>query len=38
MEEYGTSDDVANMALFLASDKAKYVTGQLINVDGGMLM
>ena len=38
MEEYGTSDDVANMALFLASDKAKYVTGQVINVDGGMLM
>lgn len=38
MGEYGTSDDVANMALFLASNKAKYVTGQVINVDGGMLM
>jgi len=38
MGKYGTPDDVANMVLFLASDKAKYLTGQVINVDGGMLM
>lgn len=34
----GAAEDVANMAYFLASDEAKYVTGQVINVDGGMVM
>lgn len=34
----GEAQDVANMAHFLASDQAKYVTGQVINVDGGMVM
>jgi 3-oxoacyl-[acyl-carrier protein] reductase len=33
----GTPDDVANIALFLASDLSSYVTGQIINVCGGML-
>ena len=33
----GTPDDVANTALFLASDLSSYVTGQVINVCGGML-
>ncbi|MEM7162320.1 MAG: 3-oxoacyl-[acyl-carrier-protein] reductase [Bacteroidota bacterium] len=33
----GTPEDVANLALFLASDMSAYVTGQVINVDGGML-
>ncbi|GAB5538948.1 MAG: 3-oxoacyl-[acyl-carrier-protein] reductase [Salibacteraceae bacterium] len=33
----GTADDVANLALFLASDMSAYITGQVINVDGGML-
>jgi 3-oxoacyl-[acyl-carrier protein] reductase len=33
----GTSDDVANLALFLASDMSGYITGQVINVCGGML-
>lgn len=32
----GTPDDVANIALFLASDLSSYVTGQTINVCGGM--
>lgn len=32
----GTGDDVANAVLFLASDMAGYVTGQVITVDGGM--
>ena len=33
----GTTEDVANVCLFLASDLSAYVTGQVINVDGGML-
>lgn len=33
----GNSDDVANLALFLASDMSAYITGQCINVCGGML-
>ena len=34
----GEVEDIANMALFLLSDAASYVTGQVINVDGGMLV
>lgn len=34
----GTPDDIANVLLFLASDAAGYVTGQTINIDGGMFM
>lgn len=33
----GTTEDVANLTLFLASDMSAYITGQTINVDGGML-
>lgn len=33
----GTAEDVANVCVFLASDLSAYVTGQTINVDGGML-
>jgi 3-oxoacyl-[acyl-carrier protein] reductase len=33
----GTTDDIANTTLFLASDMSAYVTGQVINVCGGML-
>jgi 3-oxoacyl-[acyl-carrier protein] reductase len=38
MNLYGTPDDVANAVLFLVSDLAKYITGQVVNVDGGMVM
>jgi meso-butanediol dehydrogenase/(S,S)-butanediol dehydrogenase/diacetyl reductase len=34
----GTTDDVANLLLFLGSDEASYITGQTINIDGGMFM
>lgn len=34
----GTPDEVAGVCLFLASDAAAYITGQVIRVDGGMLM
>lgn len=33
----GTPEDIANVCVFLASDLSSYVTGQTINVDGGML-
>ena len=34
----GTTDDVANVALFLASDLSSYVSGQVLHCDGGMNM
>ena len=33
----GSPEDVANACLFLASDMSAYITGQVLNVDGGML-
>ena len=38
LKSLGEAEDVANVAYFLASDAAKYITGQVINVDGGMVM
>lgn len=38
MGRIGTPDEVASVALFLASDLSRYVTGQVIGVDGGMLI
>jgi len=34
----GSPDEVADMALFLASDASSYVTGQALNICGGQLM
>ncbi len=34
----GTAEDVANVVKFLASSDSSYITGQVINIDGGMLM
>lgn len=38
MKRAGSANDVANTALFLASDLSAYVTGQIIGVDGGMII
>jgi len=38
LAKFGTVTDVANLALFLASDDSSYITGQVIQVDGGMVM
>ncbi len=35
---FGETEDVANVVAFLASDLAKYVTGQVIHIDGGLVM
>lgn len=34
---YGDPEDIANLVAFLVSDKARFITGQAINVDGGMV-
>jgi len=34
---HGDPEDIANLVAFLASDRAKFITGQAINVDGGMV-
>ena len=38
MGAFGTAEDVAEAVAFLASDSARYITGQTIHVDGGMAM
>ena len=38
LKRTGTVNDVANVIKFLASDDSSYITGQVINIDGGMLM
>lgn len=38
LRRMGNSQDVANVVKFLADEESSYITGQVINVDGGMLM
>jgi 3-oxoacyl-[acyl-carrier protein] reductase len=38
MGKFGAADDIASAALFLASPAARYITGQVLTVDGGMVM
>lgn len=38
LNKFGSVEDIANVALFLASENSNYITGQVIHVDGGMAM
>ena len=38
LKKFGEIEDVANLVDFLVSEKAGYITGQVINIDGGMVM
>lgn len=38
LKRAGNAEDVANAAVFLASEYSNYITGQVINIDGGMVM
>lgn len=38
LNKMGSTDDVSNLAVFLASNMSDYITGQVITVDGGMVM
>lgn len=38
LRRLGEAEDVANLVAFLASEESSYITGQVINVDGGMVM
>jgi len=38
LKRMGKPEDVANLCLFLASEEANYITGQTLNVDGGLVM
>jgi len=38
LNRFGTPEEVANVIGFLASDDSKYITGQVINIDGGLVM
>ena len=38
LRRFGKPEDVANVVAFLSSESSNYITGQVINVDGGMVM
>ena len=38
MKRMGTSREIANVVYFLGSEESSYITGQVINIDGGMVM
>ena len=38
MKRMGKPEEVAELVLFLASDRASYITGEVIRIDGGIAM
>ena len=38
LKRMGTAKEVANLIYFLGSEESSYITGQVINIDGGMVM
>ena len=38
LKEFGSTDDISNLVLFLAGKEARYITGQVMACDGGMTM
>ncbi len=38
LNKFGTAEDVASAAVFLASEEARYITGSIIKVDGGLIL
>ena len=38
MKRFAQPEDIANLALFLASDQSDYITGEVIRIDGGLAM
>ena len=38
MKRMGTAQEIANVVYFLGSEDSSYITGQVINIDGGMVM
>ena len=37
LQRFGTEDDVAELVAFLASERASYITAQVISIDGGVV-
>ena len=38
LKRFGKPENVANVVSFLASDQAEYITGEVVNISGGMVM
>lgn len=38
LKRFGKAEDVAEVVAFLSSDNSSYITGQVLNVDGGMVI
>jgi 3-oxoacyl-[acyl-carrier protein] reductase len=36
LKRFGTPEDIANLAVFMASDFSSYITGEIIHIDGGL--